>query len=256
MRQSAEQIDAFYATPLGRAALRLMSQRLMRLWSGLAQEDLLVLGTVPAGLELDWASCRRVADVDIHTHRPFPVDRRGRGNTRLPARSTRLPFADQTFSRVLLVHAIEESRDAHTLLREAWRVAAPEARMVVVASNRRGLWSRAERTPFGQGRPFTRRQLSELLGAAMFETTAWSHALYVPPVNLRLVAASAGAWERAGETLWPALGGVVLVEGVKRLTVPPGALEPARARLVKRPAIRVATTQAARDDEVDRQKTG
>src|SRR5947207_8712583 len=53
-----------------------------------------------------------------------------------------LPLGDAAVDRVLLVHALEMSRDAEALLREAWRVLAPGGRLLAVIPNRRGIWAR------------------------------------------------------------------------------------------------------------------
>ena len=104
---------------------------------------------------------------------------------------------------------------------------APSGRVIVVAAARRGLWSNAERTPFGHGRPFTRRQLEELVREAELEPVAWSRALYAPPWR---TAGWAEGFEQAGARLWPALAGLILLEAVKQtFAVKPKGV---RARLV------------------------
>ncbi|HCX11905.1 MAG TPA: hypothetical protein DHU81_16535 [Hyphomonas sp.] len=92
----------------------------------------------------------------------------------------------------------------------------------MAASNRSGLWSRATKTPFGQGRPWTRAQLMNLLSIGLFQVTASSSALYMPPMATPLVSSAAEGWEVMGRMLAPGLSGVVLVEAVKRLYASPG----------------------------------
>ncbi len=130
---------------------------------------------------------------------------------------TRLPLLDAVFDRVLIVHALEEAAAPHTLLREVWRVMAPEGRLVVIAANRWSLWAQSGATPFGQGRPFSRSQLAALLTDSMFEPVASSRALYAPPTAWTPFVRAADAFERVGELIWPAQGGLVLMEAVKRL---------------------------------------
>jgi SAM-dependent methyltransferase len=131
------------------------------------------------------------------------------------ADDTRLPFMDAVFDRVLLVHAIEECDAAHTMLREVWRVMAPEGRLVVIAANRWSLWAQSDASPFGHGRPYSRTQLGSLLGDSMFEPVVSARALYMPPWGW--AAGAADAFESVGEVVWPAQGGLVLMEAVKRL---------------------------------------
>ena len=67
-----------------------------------------------------------------------------------------LPLPDCAIDRVLLVHALEMSHDATSLLREVWRVLAAGGRLLVIVPNRRGVWARVDTTPFGHGRPYSR----------------------------------------------------------------------------------------------------
>jgi SAM-dependent methyltransferase len=64
-----------------------------------------------------------------------------------------LPLGDAAVDRLLLVHALEMSRDAEAMLREAWRVLSAGGRLLAVIPNRRGVWARTDTTPFGHGRP-------------------------------------------------------------------------------------------------------
>ena len=121
-------------------------------------------------------------------------------------------------------------------MREAWRVLADDGRMIVIASHRRGLWSMVEATPFAAGRPYLRRQLNALLEGAMFRATAWSSALFFPPVNVKLLLRAARAWERAGARVWPGLSGVLMVEATKDMMAPIGLVRQAEKRAL-RPAI-------------------
>ena len=70
-----------------------------------------------------------------------------------------LPFPDAFFDRILMVHGLEEAEGLRPLLRQLWRVLAPEGRLLMVAPNRASLWAQVERSPFGHGRPFSRGEL-------------------------------------------------------------------------------------------------
>ena len=103
------------------------------------------------------------------------------------------------------------------MLREAWRVLAGGGRLLVVAPNRRGIWSRLERTPFGNGHPFSPPQLSRLLREAMFSPLTMDTALYMPPSAWPMMLRAAGAWERIGERWGLPFAGVVIVEAAKQV---------------------------------------
>jgi SAM-dependent methyltransferase len=128
-----------------------------------------------------------------------------------------LPLADSSVDRVLLVHALEMSHDAPTLLREVWRVLAGGGRLLAVVPNRRGLWARIDTTPFGHGRPYSRAQITSLLRETWFTPTSWGEALYVPPVPHGWVLRAAVAWERAGSTISAPFAGVHIVEATKQV---------------------------------------
>jgi len=128
-----------------------------------------------------------------------------------------LPLTDAAVDRIILVHALEMSADPMELLREAWRVLAPGGRLLAVVPNRRGLWARIDTTPFGQGRPYSRPQITHLLRETLFTPTGWGEALYVPPIARGWFLRSAVAWERTGSTLSAPFAGVHIVEATKQV---------------------------------------
>jgi SAM-dependent methyltransferase len=150
---------------------------------------------------------------------------------------TELPLIDEGADRILLVHMLEWSEKSHALLRELWRVLAPNGRLLLIVPNRRGLWARVDTTPFGYGSPFSRSQLTKLLKEAMFSPEEWQYALYVPPFNWRILLRWPLFWERLGLVLWPTFSGVIMVEATKQVyaAVPVREVK-ARRRMVPVPA--------------------
>lgn len=128
-----------------------------------------------------------------------------------------LPFPDRLFDRVLLAHALECAEHTRPLMREIWRVMADGGRLMVIVPNRRGLWARFERTPFGHGRPYTPGQLSRGLRDAMFMPFQSTTALFVPPIRSRMLLSAAGAWEEMGQRWFPSFAGVVVFEAAKQV---------------------------------------
>ena len=128
-----------------------------------------------------------------------------------------LPLPDAEVGRVLLVHALEMSHDPVGMLREVWRVLGAGGRLLAVIPNRRGVWARMDTTPFGQGRPYSRSQITALLRDAWFTPTGWGEALYVPPIPRRWFLRTAGAWERTGASLSAPFAGVHIVEATKQV---------------------------------------
>jgi SAM-dependent methyltransferase len=216
MRVDVLALQRFYASPLGEAARRAASRRLSALWPHADGLDVLGIGYPTPYLGALRASARRTVVMMPAEQgaEPWPAER-----TVLTALAdeARLPFMDAVFDRVLMVHAMEEAAAPHALLREVWRIMAPEGRLVVIAANRWSWWAQSGATPLGHGRPYSRTQLATLLSDSMFEPVASSRALYAPPTTWTPFVRAADAFEWVGELVWPALGGLVLMEAVKRL---------------------------------------
>ena len=221
MRQPAATLETFYKSRLGQCAADLMSERMLDLWGPCEGQRVLGIGYPSPLLHLwqaDAATCIGAVPEEIGEVR-LPSER---GQSLCLTPEQRLPFPEGLFDRVFLLHALEEADSPRQLLREAWRVLAPEGRIVVAVTNRRSMWSLVDSKPFGHGRPWTRRQLVRFLNDSLFQVTASTTAVHMPPLDWRLITAASKSWERAGELVLPGLGGVVLVEAVKRLYTQPG----------------------------------
>jgi SAM-dependent methyltransferase len=216
MRVDVLALQRFYASPLGAAAQRAAARRLAALWPHADGLDVLGLGYATPYLDRFRAGARRVVAMMPAEQGAEPWPAEGPTLTAL-AEDARLPFMDAVFDRVLIVHALEETDVVHPMLREVWRVMAPEGRLVVIAANRWSLWAQADATPFGHGRPYSRAQLAALLADSMFEPVQSARALYAPPSTWTPFVRAADAFERVGELIWRAQGGLVLMEAVKRL---------------------------------------
>ncbi|MEO8925726.1 MAG: methyltransferase domain-containing protein [Caulobacteraceae bacterium] len=231
MRQGVLDLRGFYASPLGRAARRIISRKIAQAWGGLGGLDVLALGYATPFLEAADAGARRIVAA-MPTAQGVEAWPAGGRNLACLTLEAALPAPNALFDRVLAVHALEESDDPSAVLREVWRVLAPSGRAIVVAAARHGLWADAENTPFGHGRPFSRRQLEALVRESDLEPMGWTRALYAPPL--------AWAWrwaegfEQVGARLWPPFAGLILMEVVKQTyAVRPQGL---RARGPARPA--------------------
>lgn len=128
-----------------------------------------------------------------------------------------LPLPDVSIDRVLLMHELETAEAVRPLLREIWRILSPSGRLLVVTPNRLGLWARAEATPFGHGRPYSRGQLIQLMRDHQFDPQSWRSALFFPPANLGFLLRTAHLWERINPHLWPRFPGLHMVEVGKQI---------------------------------------
>jgi SAM-dependent methyltransferase len=206
----------FYATSLGRVARRMIGRRLRALWPDVRGMNVLGLGYATPFLGAFRSEAQRVlalmpaAQGVLHWPSDAP-------NLTTLAEETSLPLADRAIDRVLLVHALECAEHTRPMMREIWRVLADSGRLIVIVPNRRGLWARFERTPFGHGRPYTPHQLSRGLRDTMFTPYQLATALYVPPIRSRMVLSSAGAWEEIGQRWFTSFAGVVMIEASKQI---------------------------------------
>ena len=214
-------------------------QRLFDLWGPCAGDTLLGLGYALPVLGL-WQDSARACLAAIpegigETHMPGP---RGGRAVRVPEQ--RLPFADGVFDRMILLHALEEADNPRLLLREAWRVLAPEGRIIIATTNRKSLWSVNERHPFGHGRPWTRRQLIQLLNDGLFQVTASTTAVHMPPLDTALITGASRAWERIGELIAPGLGTEAVKASRPAASLPRNGARPTRLESPETPLIDLA----------------
>ncbi len=212
-------LRAFYASPLGHVARRLVNRVIDRFWG--RPQGLRVLGLGYATPYL--ATARPDAE------RTLAFMPASQGVVNWPATGLSasalvdplaMPLPDASIDRVLVVHALESVESPSELLHEIWRILTPGGRIIVVAPNRRGLWARMDTTPFGHGQPYSRSQLKSLMRQTWFSPEGWAETLYVPPLRSRTFLRTAIAWERVGVSLSLPFAGLHIVEATKQLYRP------------------------------------
>ncbi len=243
MRQSVLELREFYASPLGKATREMVSRKLAEAWGSLRGLDVLALGyATPFFAGLTGPARRIVAAMPAAQGvEAWPA---GLANCAFLADETALPVTNALFDRVLAIHALEESDSPVAMLREVSRVLAPSGRLIVAVTARHGLWADAEGSPFGHGRPFSRRQLENLVCEADLQPLGWTRALYAPP--LAWTARWAEGLEQVGARLWPPFAGLILMEASKQVVAVRAKAQRSRipANAVLRPA--PATSTVAR----------
>ncbi|GIL38826.1 methyltransferase domain-containing protein [Roseiterribacter gracilis] len=241
MYRDVVDLRRFYESQLGQTTRRIIRRRVRELWPDLRGQRVLGLGYATPYLRQFTNEASHVAAVMPASQGVVFWPGEGPGLAAL-ADEDDLPFADMSFDRVLVVHGFEGAEYRRPMLREIWRVLDAGGRLLVVAANRAGVWARTERTPFGQGSPYSATQLEAMLRDALFVPERSTRALYVPPFRSRMFLAGAGAWENIGRRWFPTFGGVNLVEASKQLYAPTPIRELTRAerkRLAVAPAPRL-----------------
>jgi SAM-dependent methyltransferase len=229
MWTDAVDLRDFYATPLGRVARRIIRTQLRTLWPDVADQSVMGLGFATPYLGVFRPEAQRIIAAMPASQGVLHWPAEGPGLTFL-SDEMELPLPDRSVDRVVLVHAVECAERLRPMMREVWRVMTDSGRLIVIVPNRRGIWARLDRTPFGNGRPYTPVQLARLLRDTMFTPMSTQGALYVPPFRSRMLLSSARAWENVGRRWFHALSGVITVEATKQIYAASMAAEPARRR--------------------------
>ena len=230
MQLDVTELRDFYIRPLGQIVRRLLLHRLRARWRHVDGQTVIGLGFASPYLGAFRGEARRVGAF-------MPVEQ---GAVVWPSDAPRLtvlveesqlPLPDNSVDKLLAVHCLEVSETAGHLMREMWRVLAPQGQLMMIVPNRASMWSRFETTPFGHGRPYSKGQLERLLKDALFTPTDWGNALHVPPFDRNILIRSATAFERLGSRVSPGFGGVIIVEARKETMAPIGARARARSRI-------------------------
>lgn len=225
MQIDVTDLKAFYASPLGQVARRILQHRIRARWKTAAGLTVMGLGYCTPYLGSYRTEVARAGALMPCAQGALVWPPSG-DTLSVLVDEARLPLPDNSVDRLMAIHCLEASEQIGPLLREIWRVLTAEGRMIVIVPNRRGLWARVDATPFGQGRPFSRGQLEKLLTAALFTPLDWTFALHMPPFDWPIVRRSATAWERLGARVSPTFAGVVMVEARKELMAPLGKTAP------------------------------
>ena len=222
MSQDVVDLRSFYASRLGETARRFVLRIIRERWDNCAGLSVLGVGYATPYLDLFRGEAMRTlafmpAETGVVAWPP------GERSAAALVETTALPLPDACIDRLLLVHALETEEHPRQLLSEIWRVLTPGGRVIVVAPNRRGLWARFDTTPFGNGRPYSRGQLRDLLRDCLFSPLHAGEALYMPPSSNRLVLRAAPMFERFGAGLGLPGAGVLAAEAAKQLYRPVAA---------------------------------
>jgi SAM-dependent methyltransferase len=220
----------FYNRPLGSVVRRLLARRIRVHWPSVEGSCLMGLGFAPPYLGSFRGEASRLGALMPAEQGALVWPPSGHVHS-VMVDEAMLPLEDASVDRLIAVHCLEVTERAGPLLREMWRVLAPEGRLLIIVPNRRGVWARLDTTPFGHGRPYSRGQLERLLREAMFTPIEWTAALYMPPINRPWLVRWANLFERAGARLWPGFAGVIIVEARKELMGALPKAAPARRQM-------------------------
>ncbi len=166
MHTDIRELLEFYASPLGGRVRRILTHRIRARWRKTGGMTVMGLGFASPYLGTFRGEARRLGALMPSTQGAVIWPASGKVHT-VVVQETSLPLADNSVDLMLIAHCLETSESVRSLLREIWRVLAAEGRALFIVPNRRGVWARFDRTPFGHGRPYSPPQLERLLGDAL-----------------------------------------------------------------------------------------
>ncbi len=216
MQLDVTELRDFYHRPLGIAVRRLLRNNIRQKWGNVQGQRVIGVGFPAPFLGIFKGEAERVGAFMPAEQGVVLWPRKGPYCSALVDEEM-LPLPDASVDRCLLVHSVEMSHNVPVLLREIWRVLAPEGRLILVVPNRKGVWARLDSTPFGHGRPYSKRQLRGLLQDTMFVPQSWRYMLYMPPLKSALLLRTMNAWERVGAAGWPIFAGLIMAEASKEI---------------------------------------
>ena len=216
MTPDVKRLIDFYKSPLGKISRALVREEIVRFTGQMDQRRVLGLGFATPYLRFTLDKAERVLAFMPARQGSSAWPREGPSHTVL-CDPLEMPLTAAAVDLIFAVHAFEHIGDAEELMRELWRVAAPNARLIVVVPRRRGFWAATDNTPFGDGNPFSRSQVERLLRDHSFVPEVWREALYLPPTSRPLLIKWARFFERFLRLFGPAFAGVIVVSAKKEL---------------------------------------
>lgn len=215
---TAYELKRFYYGMKGRVVRRLVQDKILELWPSDSTSKQSVVGygyALPFLRPYIKDSSRVVnmmpAQLGVHN---WPTEE---NNLVCLNAEQWLPLETNSVDRVLMVHSLEFLDYPEETFEEIWRVLKSTGRLLIVVPNRMGLWARADWSPFGQGKPYSAWQVENFLGDNLFVHERTSHAVFTPPFKNNLFLRAANIFETIGPYLYPALGGVNIIEASKQI---------------------------------------
>lgn len=215
MTADVQRLISYYRSPLGRISRALVREQVIGLAENVAGKRILGLGFATPYLRFTLDKAERVLAFMPARQGASAWPREGPSHTVL-CDPLEMPLNDSSIDLTVAIHALEHVADDEELMRELWRITAPNGELILVVPRRRGIWAQRDNTPFGQGNPYSGSQLEKLLRDHSFVPEAWRDGLFLPPVQSSLVLKSTRLFERVGRVFGPAMSGVICVRARKK----------------------------------------
>ena len=216
MTPDVRRLIEFYKSPLGKVSRALVREEIIRHAGNVKGRRILGLGFATPYLRFTLETAERVLAFMPARQGSSAWPREGPSRTVL-CDPLEMPLTDAAVDLTIAVHAFEHIADAEELMRELWRVTAPNGRLIIVLPRRSGFWASTDNTPYGAGHPYSRSQIEKLLRDHSFACESIREALYLMPSQRRIMLKTTRFFERAGRLFGPAFAGVLVVAARKEL---------------------------------------
>ena len=241
MTSDVTRLIGYYKSPLGRISRTLVREQVLGLAGDVAGMRVLGLGFATPYMRFALGKAERVLAFMPARQGASAWPREGPSHTVL-CDPLEMPLTDASIDLTIAVHMLEHVSDDEELMRELWRVTAPNGHLILVVPRRRGIWAQRDNTPFGSGNPYSGGQLEKLLRDHSFVPVAWRDGLFLPPFQSSLVLKSTRFFEGIGRLFGPAMSGVICVRARKE-AFPAVPRRKREERLVRVPGLSAATAR-------------
>ncbi|MCS6761309.1 MAG: class I SAM-dependent methyltransferase [Candidatus Devosia symbiotica] len=241
MTADVHRLIAFYRSPLGRISRALVREQVVSLAEDVRGKRVLGLGFATPYLRFTLDKAERVLAFMPSRQGASAWPREGPSHTVL-CDPLEMPLTDASIDLTIAIHAIEHVADAEELMRELWRITAPNSDLILVVPRRRSIWAQRDNTPFGQGNPYSGGQLDKLLRDHSFVPLAWRDGLFLLPFQSSLMLKSTRLFERLGRLFGPAMSGVICVRARKQ-AFPAIPRRKREERFIRIPGMNAATAR-------------
>lgn len=231
---SAYDLKSFYNALKGRIIRSLIRQKILEIWPQGEKNYLVGLGYALPYLKPYQKNAPRMVQLMPEQMGVHDWPHNGENIVALTTEYA-LPLETNSVDRMLMVHGLEFFDNPAEVLTEVFRVLKSTGRLLIVVPNRVGLWARADWSPFGQGQPYSARQVENLLRDTLFVHEHTCQALFSPPFRKSFFLRAAHVFEKIGSWLYPALGGVHVIEASKQIYASRGTTAPVKIRKGLRP---------------------
>ena len=133
MSTSAYDLKQFYSSRAGRLVRRLLANRINEFWPDLQDKNVMGYGyTFPYLTPMTKQAQRAVALMSTRTGvHPWPEEAPSLVSL---TGETELPFENEYFDRILVVHGLEYAENPEMLIHEYWRVLKSNGRLLMEGS--------------------------------------------------------------------------------------------------------------------------